>query len=243
MSAIQIKRGTTAEWGKGPELIDFSKCKVNGKDSTLYCKGTTFRMHINTTSAEVFTDADSTIISNAPDGKHYGLRIFGYEGDTNIYHPSCTHELNISLSTISTSDTRVIVCWGGQTRATLTQSNRSAKLTIPSGTYKLNVIALWDSVVASSSNTLELTMSIRRIGNSTYPAAEQLLPGQLGAEYLSDGGTALKVGPKAANNASTDWSAIPYIGQVLPSAMYGSEADRDSISAPVPGQLFFVKVT
>ena len=239
MSTIQIKRGTTAEWGKGPELIDFSNCKVNGKDSTLYCKGTTFKMYTNTTSAEVFTDADSTIISNAPDGKHYGLRIFGYEGDPNIYHPGCTHELNISLSTVSATDVSVIVCWGGQTRAILTSTSRNAKLTIPSGTYKLHVIALWDSVLASSSNQLTMTMSIRRIGTADYPAAEQLLPGQLGAEYLSSGGAMLKVGPKTADNAPTDWSAIPYIGQVLPPTMYGDELP----STGIPGQLFFVKVT
>ena len=52
----QVKRGSTASWSLGPELVHWENFNVWGKDSIIHCEGTDLEMNVYTASANYFYD-------------------------------------------------------------------------------------------------------------------------------------------------------------------------------------------
>jgi hypothetical protein len=55
-NVTQVKRGSTASWSLGPELVHWERLDVWGKDSLIHCEGTDLEMNVYTSSANYFYD-------------------------------------------------------------------------------------------------------------------------------------------------------------------------------------------
>ena len=227
--SMQVKRGTTASWELGPELVDFGSLPVNGADSTIHCEGKTMSMYIGTESASDF-NGDGT--------KSLGLWLIK-EGDLSL--DAGSYKISLKVERISNSGggsswgTLITVGDGPEnmiSQNTTTGSTPTEKtITISSAEDVLCYVA-WDAEVLV--DPIEITLSIKKVGEY-----ESLLPGQIGCEYLDENGSAaIKVGPKGSSYTGTKWNNIPYVGQVLPPEMYGPTFPEN----PVKGQLFFLEV-
>ena len=65
----QIKRGSTASWSLGPEMVHWENLDVWGKDSLIHCEGTDLQMNVYTASANYFYDENGQL----EDVKRLGL--------------------------------------------------------------------------------------------------------------------------------------------------------------------------
>lgn len=248
MSVMQIKRGTTEAWNRGPELINFEKLAINGKDSVINCCKNTITMTIGAPSMNAPCDGA---------GKTNGIAIVSLNELNSLIEDSAVCiSAKIELADPETAEAVLttdqdwgVACYGknlaagswpllsaGSLKATIDGANSGNIGT--SNRLDRNIFVWWGADWCNKPTDVKITLSVRKVGAGT----EGLVSGQLGAEYFANGGVGLKVGPHDSSTYA-DWAAIPYIGQVLPSCMYGSETDMNNISAPIPGQLFFVKVT
>jgi hypothetical protein len=57
----QIKRGSTASWSLGPEMVQWENLDVWGKDSLIHCEGTDLEMNVYTASANYFYDENGQL--------------------------------------------------------------------------------------------------------------------------------------------------------------------------------------
>lgn len=254
--SMQIKRGTTAGWALGVEQVKFDKLSVNGSDSTKHCEGTSATILLGTSSASDFTNSGSKALGRwliapleLPLGCWYRIKI-SVSSPLDALSPAQL----IFIHTSTAGNARVSLT--GYNSPYLTDPNtRSVPLTFSldhssehnyEGYFEVGAgdhVACYVTWPTELSEPEECTInvSIRQAyvegGANASPnnCYERLLPGQLGAEYLAGGGTALKVGPEQPDGSS--WNNIPYIGQVLPTAMYGDTLP----SSGIPGQLFFLK--
>lgn len=227
--SVQVKRGTTESWNLGPELVNFGSLSVNGADSTIHCEGKTMSMYIGTSSASDFdNDGEKTT----------GLWLIK-SGELPLDAGSYKISLKVEMISYSGGGTS----WGTLITVGEAPGNRISHPTATGSTPIEKTITIsssedvlcyvsWGEEV--SVDPIEITLSIKKVGEY-----ESLLPGQIGCEYLDENGSAaIKVGPKNASDAETKWNNIPYVGQVLPTEMYGPTFPEN----PVKGQLFFLEV-
>lgn len=239
MSVMKIKRGTTAAWNLGPELINFEQLAINGKDSVINCCKNTITMTIGAPSM------------NAPyEGvpKTNGIAIISADELSSLVADSrvCISakiepaDPDVESTTLLTEDvTWMVASFSSKyTTLLLTSQEHMLQHRINEITYDYlsSIFVKWDAAWCDKPTDVKITLSVRKIGGDT----ESLAPGQLGAEYLTDGGVALKVGPEGAS--STKWNDIPYVGQVLPPCMYVDSVSDLPATAP-PGSIIFVRRT
>lgn len=225
--SMQIKRGSTEGWNLGPELIDFGDLKVNGVDSTIHCEGNVVEMYVGTVSAERFPeDAES---------KSPGLWLIG-PGEFETTAPG--REVKLTMSVESEAEEL-----DGCELAVWVNGAKYPGIPLPPfgrGGFRLDGVAgrkiniklavLWTK--NTPKEKIKVTFSVRHSGEGGY-----LLPGQLGAEYLENGATLLKIGPDG--DGQTSWKDISYVGQVIPQEMYGDTLPEMGVQ----GQIFYKKVT
>jgi hypothetical protein len=90
----------------------------------------------------------------------------------------------------------------------------------------------WDEECCNDPFNIKITISIKSLDDK-----QVLLPGQIGCEYLDGGGTLIKVGPQTDSEEDAKWDNIPYVGQVLPTTMYGDKFPEYGVE----GQIFFIR--
>jgi hypothetical protein len=258
---MQIKRGTTAGWALGPELITFEDFNVGGiyNDSVKHCEGNKAIIYLGTNSASDFNNSGQKSLGRwliepgelliaydyrikidikASSKPSVPTLIYFYDAsvaaETGEITPLLAYETITDQPGSSTDLTTL--CFD---LVTANEYHVEGYLRDVGAGNRFACFCTWEA--AYEPVECEITVSLRHVNEDNDVGS--LLPGQLGAEYLPGGGTLLKVGPEPASGSDTLWNKILYVGQVLPPTMYGSEADMKAITAPVPGQLFFVRRT
>ena len=191
----QIKRGSTASWSLGPEMVHWENLDVWGKDSLIHCEGTNLQMNVYTASANYFYDENGQL----EDFKRPGLWLIktgeiGWDTSAQVEFKCWTNGPSDCWLEVAAPNAPSI---HGQ-RIPLGQQ---AQMTVP-------FIGEWGLYIRwpeqrEITKTADIKISIRQVG-----AYEELAPGQLGVEYTEDGQVKLKVGKPDISK----WNELPYIG-------------------------------
>ena len=192
----QIKRGSTASWSLGPELVQWEELDVWGKDSLIHCEGTDLEMNVYTSSANYFYDADGQL----EDFKRPGLWLI----KKNEIDWDMADQAAFKCHVNGPSD-----CWLEVYSSGIPEIH-GQKIYLNAGTVEMTVPYLGDWGIymrwpeeRETTATARVKMSIR-----VKDAYEELAPGQLGVEYTDGGQARLKVGMPGISK----WNNLPYIG-------------------------------
>lgn len=191
----QIKRGSTASWSLGPEMVQWENLDVWGKDSLIHCEGIDLKMNVYTASANYFYDENGQLEKT----KRPGLWLI-QSGEINW---DASAQVEFKCWTDGPSD-----CWlevaapnAPSVHGQRIPLGQQAQMTVPYiGEWGLYI--RWPSQ-HENTGTANVKISIREVG-----AYEELAPGQLGVEYTEDGQVKLKAGMPNASK----WNELPYIG-------------------------------
>ena len=245
MSAIQVKRGTTESWKWGSELVDFGRLSISKRDSCETCYKNTIELTVGGPSKN---KPLCNIAGVEPDsnGKVPGIEIITRDEFEEIYKNNSLFRIQVHVESVDGTDLaskevgfnllRVYIDDGSST-SLVTNTTNTYDGTMNAAAGDFQIFLLYEGELEDPYK-IRLSLSIK--GNMS---PEGLMPGQLGCELDDDGNTLLKVGPHSLSKKQTTWSDIPYVGQVLPKCMYGSQDDMNGIVSPKKGQLFFVRVT
>ena len=208
--AIKMKRGTTADWNLGPELVQFEKSPTAKVDSVYRAEGTELEMYVYTESAnEWWVRSPSVGEGAATDGKIPGLP---------IYTNATGYDFNKNYRLIVDFDgpedcTLELVGWAGDlVRPNYSQGpyvfeGQFAATGTPTGFVKWPA----EKVGVADPVLVKIRYSFREIG-----VCEELEEGQLGLEYAEDGLVKLKAGMPGTSK----WDELPYIS-ATPPTFYG----------------------
>ena len=196
----QVKRGTTASWSLGPELVHWEELDVWGKDSIIHCEGTDLEMNVYTSSANYFYDENRQL----EDVKRPGLWLIkNNEIDWNM-----ADQVVFKCHVEGPSD-----CWL-EVYSSRVPAIHGQKIYLNAGTVEMTVPYLGEWGIYMRWPEERETPAIARVKMSirVKDAYEELVPGQLGVEYTEDGKVKLKAGMPGLNK----WNELPYIGETNP---------------------------
>ena len=191
----QVKRGSTASWSLGPELVHWENLDVWGKDSLIHCEGTDLEMNVYTASANYFYDENGQL----EDFKRPGLWLIkNGEIDWDM-----GDEVVFKCHVEGPSD-----CWL-EVYSSGISAVHGQQIPLNAGTVEMTVPYLGDWGIymrwpeqRENVETARVKMSIR-----VKDAYEELAPGQLGIEYNDNGRVKLKAGMPH----KFKWNELPYI--------------------------------
>lgn len=210
----QVKRGTTASWSLGPELVHWEQLDVWGKDSLIHCEGTDLEMSVYTSSANYFYDENGQL----EDFKRPGLWLI----KNNEIDWDMSDQVVFKCHVEGPSD-----CWL-EVYSSRVSAVHGQKIPLNAGTVEMTVPYLGDwGIYMRWPEGREVTATARvKMSIRVKDEYEELAPGQLGVEYTKDG----KVKLKAGMPNKSKWNELPYIGGEGSGA--GNDAIIDVIELP-----------
>lgn len=193
----QIKRGSTASWSLGPEMVQWENLDVWGKDSLIHCEGTDLQMNVYTASANYFYDENGQL----EDFKRPGLWLI-QPGEINW--PSTSSQAVFRCKVNGPSD-----CWV-EVYSELSKDLHGQKIYLNSQPIEMTIPyhGKWGLYMRWPEERASLGVANVKLSIREVDAYEELAPGQLGVEYTDDG----KVKLKAGMPNESKWNELPYIG-------------------------------
>lgn len=194
-NVTQVKRGSTASWSLGPELVHWEKLDVWGKDSLIHCEGTDLEMNVYTSSANYFYDENRQL----EDVKRPGLWLIK-KGEIGW---NIADQVIFKCRVEGPSD-----CWL-EVYSSNIPTVHGQKIPLNAGTVEMTVPYLGDWGIYMRWPEQRDTTAVARVKMSirVKNAYEELAPGQLGIEYTDDGRVKLKAGMPNESK----WNKLPYV--------------------------------
>ena len=205
--AIKMKRGTTADWSLGPELVQFEKTPTAKADSVYRAEGTELEMYVYTESANEWYDYGEQGWLEATD------KISGLPFSFGIDEYDANEIYRFTIDFNGPEDCALeLVGWAGM----LYQPNFLQGPFVYEGDFAANPpfgFIKWpaEKVGAAPPELIKIRASFRKVD-----AYEELEEGQLGLEYTDDGFVKLKAGIPGI----TKWNELPYLSATSPT-FYG----------------------